>query len=168
MLTINRFQGALKGVLRTERGAFTSHNYRWGIPDNVFKRHLVRENVISLWKYTALQNTAQHLLKISLPYREKWKKGTNRVLRPGIGSKFFLALCALFLSASIAQAISIRSLSNLRDVQVFETTGSSTLFNMIPNASVITTRLDDRLSTSNKDLATAPGEFYDFFYSDAN
>ena len=82
-----------------------------------------------------------------------------RYLVPAIG--------VLLMAGTAAQAVPIRDLPNLTGVVVFERTGVETPINLLPNGSVITTRLDDRLSFANSDFQNT-SEFYDFFYSDAD
>lgn len=69
-----------------------------------------------------------------------------------------------------AEAVPIRTLPGLVSVQLFETSGGNTLFNMLPNGSVITTRRADPLAFAggNFDYTFAGTELYDFFYSDAD
>lgn len=83
-----------------------------------------------------------------------------RYLIPAIG--------LVLIAGSAAQAIPIRDLPNLAGIVVFETSGVTTPFNMLPNGSVVTTRRDDRLSVANSDFQSNSNEFYDFFYSDAD
>lgn len=85
-----------------------------------------------------------------------------------VRSAVVLACALTLVSASVADAASIRTLPDLLSVTTYEETFVRTPVAFVPNASQLTTRLADPLGTGNNDFTFFDQEFYDVFYSNAN
>jgi hypothetical protein len=70
--------------------------------------------------------------------------------------------------ADAATGAPLRTLPNLQSVTVHEVTFGTVANTYDPNASQLTTRLADPLTSTNTDFTFFPEEYYDVFYSDSN
>jgi hypothetical protein len=70
--------------------------------------------------------------------------------------------------AGSAAATPVRQLPGLESITFWERSGGTdpTPFTFAVDSAVLTTRLEDPLTTSNRDIVGVPTEFYDVFYSD--
>jgi hypothetical protein len=83
-----------------------------------------------------------------------------------------LALAAALLAslgASAARAGPVRLIPNLESISFWERSGGTApaASTFAVDSTVLTTRLDDPLSDSNRDIVGVSTEFYDVFYSDS-
>jgi hypothetical protein len=81
-----------------------------------------------------------------------------------------LAALLAILANGRAVAGPVRLLPDLESITFWERTGGTApnAYTFTVDSTVLTTRLDDPLGAANHDIAGAPTEYYDVFYSDAD
>lgn len=81
-----------------------------------------------------------------------------------------IALTGTLLSAGRALAGPVRLIPDLESVTFWERTGGTApaASTFAVDSAILTTRLNDPLSSSNSDISGAATEYYDVFYSDAD
>jgi hypothetical protein len=74
----------------------------------------------------------------------------------------------LFATHASVMAASIRALPDLQTVTIYEITFSTVANTFAPDATALTTRLDNPLTSSKRDFSFINDEHYDVFYSNAD
>jgi hypothetical protein len=75
---------------------------------------------------------------------------------------------AAALWATSSSAVPLRAIADLQTVRVYEITFGTVANDFAPNDSMLTTRLGDPLTASNRDFSFVANEYYDVFYSDSD
>lgn len=82
--------------------------------------------------------------------------------------KLLVALTASLACAAGAQAVPLRTLTDLQLVRVWEITFGTNANDFAPGSAQITMRLPDPLSSTNNDFTFFAQEYYDVFFSNAD